>query len=231
MDDTDYTAQDPANSAVNESSDPARATDGVGDDAVGPGAGSGHGHLPWLGHRTPRGRVARQVARRHRRERIAGILIAVLGVAVLVVAFVALRQPKTTGTAAGSDTRVVSPAPSPSGGTAGHSSSKTSSSSSSHHLAVAKPLIVLNQTTTPDLGQQAASRFHAGGWPISSVQENYQNDVITTTAYYDPATAGAEHAAQALVRQYPTIHRVAARFTQLPAGPVVVVLTSDYSSG
>ena len=62
------------------------------------------------------------------------------------------------------------------------------------------------------------------------MQEGYQNDVITTTAYYDPAVPGAQKAAQALARQYPTIHRVAEKFPELPAGPVVVVLTTDYSS-
>jgi hypothetical protein len=94
-----------------------------------------------------------------------------------------------------------------------------------------QPLIVLNQTTTPDLAQQAAARFRSGGWRVTSAQEGYQNDVITTTAYYDPAISGAQRAAQALARQFPTIDRVAERFPELPAGPVVVVLTTDYTSG
>lgn len=192
----------------------------------------GHGHhLHWPG-RSPRGRVARQMARRHRRERIAGILIAVLGIAVLVVAIVALRHPKQTGTAAGSDTHVSSAAPTSSGkpSSGSSSSSRSPSGSSTNRVAGAKPLIVLNQTSTPDLARQAAGRFRSGGWHVTSIQEGYQNDVITTTAYYDPSIPGALRAANALRRQYATIHRVAERFAELPAGPVVVVLTTDYSS-
>lgn len=191
------------------------------------------------------GRIQRQMARRHRRDRIAGILVALLGIAVLIVAFLALRNPKHPATAAGSDTHSVapaSPAPSspltlhtsasaPSGSTRTTSAGPSGATSSPTGAIGSQPLIVLNQTTTPNLAHEAASRFRAGGWQVTSVQEGYQNDVITTTAYYDPAVAGAEAAAQALSRQYPTIDRVGERFPQLPAGPVVVVLTTDYTSG
>lgn len=197
--------------------------------------------------RTPRGggagprtgRVERQLARRRRRERIIGILIAVLGVAVLVIAFIALRNPQHSATAAGTDTHQSTTRPSPSPSSSPSSSSTTSSASTSRSGASSsgtpsatgsKPLIVLNQTTTPGLAQQAAARFERGGWRVTSSQDGYQNDVITTTAYYDPAVAGAKRAALALQRQFATIHRVAERFTQLPAGPVVVVLTTDYSA-
>lgn len=182
------------------------------------------------------GRVERQLARRRRRERIIGILIAVLGVAVLVIAFVALRNPQRSATAAGTDTHQSTPQPSPSVSSSSSSTPSTSpspsgaSSSGTPSVTGSKPLIVLNQTTTPGLAQQAATRFERGGWRVTSSQDGYQNDVITTTAYYDPAVAGAKRAALALQRQFATIHRVAERFTQLPAGPVVVVLTTDYSA-
>ena len=188
------------------------------------------------GLRAPRGRIARQLARRRRRERVIGVLIAVLGVAVLVVAFVALRNPRHAATAAGTDTRASSPAVSRSSAPSSNSSSTSSAppsgsgSTSSAPGVGSKPLIVLNQTTTPDLAAQAAQRFRSGGWTVDSTQEGYQNDVITTTAYYDPSIPGALRAANALRRQYATIHRVAERFAELPAGPVVVVLTTDYSS-
>ncbi len=183
------------------------------------------------------GRVQRQLARRRQRERVIGILIGVLGIAVLVIAFLALRNPHQSATAAGTDTHQSVPqTTSPSGGAGSSSSTSPSSGSSSGSSSTStpgaigsKPLIVLNQTTTPDLAQQAAQRFKRAGWSVSSTQEAYQNDVITTTAYYDPAVAGAKRAALALQRQFATIHRVAERFTQLPAGPVVVVLTTDYS--
>ncbi|HEY8300751.1 MAG TPA: LytR C-terminal domain-containing protein [Jatrophihabitans sp.] len=179
------------------------------------------------------GRIERQVARRHRRDRIAGVLIAVLGVAVAIIAIVALRNPHTNATAAGTDTHHASSSV-PAKPSASHpltlSPSATPSSHRSSAPAGAEPLVVLNQTTTPGLASQAAQRFRTGGWKVTGVQEAYQNDVITTTAYYDPAVAGAQKAAQELAKQYPTIHRVAAKFPELPAGPVVVVLTTDYSS-
>ena len=175
------------------------------------------------------GRVERQLARRRRRERLIGILIAVLGVAVLVIAFLALRNPRQGATAAGTDTHQSTPGSAP---TVVPSSSIPSSATSSGPASLigSKPLIVLNQTTTPDLAAQAAQRFKRAGWHVGSTQEGYQNDVITTTAYYDPAIAGAKRAALALQRQFATIHRVAERFPELPPGPVVVVLTTDYAA-
>lgn len=183
-----------------------------------------------LGLHAPRGRVARQLARRRRRERVIGALIAVLGVAVLVVAFFALRHPHQAATAAGSDTRKMTPSASKSVAPSSSAPTSPSVSSSSGSAIGSKPLIVLNQTTTPDLAAQAAQRFRSSGWHVASTQEGYQNDVITTTAYYDPSVPGAQQAAEALRKQFTTIHRVAERFAQLPPGPVVVVLTTDYSS-
>ncbi len=91
------------------------------------------------------------------------------------------------------------------------------------------PLVVLNNTTTAGLAKQAAQRFRAGGWTVTS-SGNLTNNIISTCAYYDPATAGAKAAAKALQAQFPTIKRVEPKFTGLPSGPVVVVLTPDYSS-
>jgi cytoskeletal protein RodZ len=177
------------------------------------------------------GRFERQLARRRQRERLIGVLIAVLGVAVLVVAFLALRNHHQAATAAGTDTHQSTPQPSPSVSSSSTSTSSSGApSSGSPKVIGSKPLVVLNQTTTTGLAQQAAARFKHGGWRVTSAQDGYQNDVITTTAYYDPAVAGAKRAALALRRQFATIHRVAARFPQLPTGPVVVVLTTDYSA-
>jgi hypothetical protein len=60
---------------------------------------------------------------------------------------------------------------------------------------------------------------------------NLRNDIISTCAYYDPAASGARTAAAMLMRQFPAIKRTAPKFDGLPAGPVVVVLTPDYTSG
>ncbi len=91
------------------------------------------------------------------------------------------------------------------------------------------PLIVLNNTTIPGLAKAAAQRFAAGGWTVTDTA-NLRDTIISTCAYYDPAVPDAKAAAQALRAQYPTIKRVKAKFAQLPRGPVVVVLTPDYSA-
>jgi hypothetical protein len=92
------------------------------------------------------------------------------------------------------------------------------------------PLVVLNNTATPGLAQQAERTFRAGGWTVTSVG-NITNEIISSCAYYDPGVSGALAAATALRAQFPAIRRIAPRFAQLPSGPIVVVLTSDYTSG
>lgn len=171
---------------------------------------------------------------------MAGVLVVCLGIAVLVVAFVALREPKghvsghrassvshrsSSSAPGGSSTAKSSTAPSRRSSSAPHVGDTKSSSS-----AKTVPLIVLNNTTVQGLAKRAAERFEGGGWTVTRF-DNYQNDIVSTCAYYDPAVAGAEAAAQALRRQFPTIKRVKERFPELPSGPVVVVLTPDYSEG
>jgi LytR cell envelope-related transcriptional attenuator len=181
------------------------------------------------------GRLAKQQARRQQRERLAGVLVVLVGLFVAAVAVVALGQPNghhNTALSARSGRtaapkRSASPhRPSP----ARRSSVPTTPGTGSGAPAQAVPLIVLNNTTTSGLAKQAAQRFQSGGWTVTRY-DNYQNDIISTCAYYDPAVQGALAAAQALQQQYPTIKRVAPKFLGLPTGPVVVVLTPDYSAG
>ena len=87
---------------------------------------------------------------------------------------------------------------------------------------------MLNDTRTTGLAQSAADAFRAGGWTVTDVA-SISADVATTTAYYDPSVTGAEQAAQALHTQFPAIGRTKERFAGLPAGPVVVVLSADYT--
>ena len=188
------------------------------------------------------GRTARQLARRRHRERIVGFLVVCLGVAVLVVALFALREPNGHVASAQSNSGGPSNVAQHSTGGAGKTPPKstpvthpTTSSHSSSHPTHAIPLVVLNNTSIHGLAQQAAQRFESGGWTIT-MYGDYQNDIASTCAYYDPAAPGAQAAAEALQAQYPAIKRVAPRFTPdagaqpLPSGPVVVVLTDDYST-
>ena len=92
------------------------------------------------------------------------------------------------------------------------------------------PLVVLNNTTTPGLAGVAAQRFKAGGWTVSDTG-NLTNDIASTCAYFEAGNTQAEAAAKALQAQFPAIKRVREKFPDCPAGPVVVVLTPDYSAG
>ena len=165
---------------------------------------------------------------------------------MLIVAFFALRNPKHATTEAGSDTRAVTPSASATASSsAATPSSASSSTKPSRHPSPAHttkstavgslPLIVLNDTQTAHLARDAATRFEGGGWNVTTYDETYHNVISSTVAYYDPSVAGAQKAAEALQKQYPTIKRVLPRFAPaaggdpLPSGPVVVVLTSDYS--
>jgi hypothetical protein len=150
------------------------------------------------------------------------------------VAIVALREPNGHGaTAAAGRTSALSSthAPTP-------TASKTHPASSAPPTADVQsgarvkdvPLVVLNNTTTTGLAKQAAQRFESGGWTVTRY-DNYQNSILSTCAYYDPAQPGSKAAAEALQAQYPTIKRVEPKFAELPSGPIVVVLTPDYSAG
>jgi hypothetical protein len=107
---------------------------------------------------------------------------------------------------------------------ASHSSSKTSSTDSTPNV----PVTVLNNTNSSGLAETAVARLKNGGWTAKN-GGNFVGDILSTAAYYDPNSAGAQAAAQALRIQFPAIKRVVQRFGGLPEGPIILVLTTDYS--
>ncbi len=162
-----------------------------------------------------------------------------LGIVVLVVAIIALREPKghvaAQVTASNATRQSSSSAPRKPGRPSSSTSSAprqgdSQSTSSADTSAKSVPLIVLNNSTVTGLAQLASQQFEAAGWTVSRF-DNYQNDIISSCAYYDPSVAGAKKAAQALQVEFTGIKRVKERFPGLPSGPVVVVLTGDYSTG
>lgn len=90
------------------------------------------------------------------------------------------------------------------------------------------PLVVLDNTGRPDLARSASHRFTQGGWTVTETS-TFEGDILSTAAYYDPGTPGARMAAEALQRQFPEIQRVRPKFVGLGSGPLIVVLTFDYS--
>ena len=182
--------------------------------------------------------MAGRNAQRPMWDRVGGIAVALLGVVVLVVAIIALRHPQGHTARAGAPTasptrntvtaRPASSSAAPSTPAPSTPTSPSTSASPSVPAGGKVPLIVLNQTSTIGLAAKAGATFQAGGWTVTSVG-SLRNDVISTTAYYDPTVAGAQAAAEALQVQFPAIKRVLPKFAELPAGPIVVVLTSDYT--
>jgi hypothetical protein len=79
------------------------------------------------------------------------------------------------------------------------------------------------------LAAQAAASYAAAGWTQTS-SGNYTapDGILSTCAYYDPTVTGAEAEAEALKAKFPGIDRVEPKFSDLPAGPIVVVLTPGY---
>ncbi|MDT4908494.1 MAG: hypothetical protein QOI69_1735 [Pseudonocardiales bacterium] len=186
--------------------------------------------------------MTRQLDNRQRRERLAGIVLAMLGVAVLIIALYALRSPNGHGTVAATGTTTTQPAAKATPMSTAPATTPratptvtptktpavTPTATTSQPAAGTLPLVVLNNTKVAGLAAQAKARFESGGWTVTSTG-NLVNNIASTCAYYDPAVAGAQAAAQALQTQFPTIKRVMPKFAELPTGPVVVVLTSDYS--
>jgi hypothetical protein len=177
--------------------------------------------------------VTRQLARRRRRESLAGLVVAALGVVVAVVAVVALQHPdgwsagQPAAARAAATAAHASPASSPPSSTAvGSSPSPTPSATAP---SVRLPLVVVNSTGRLGLAAAAAERFRAGGWTVSLLA-NFTGPVSSSCVYYDPSAPHARDAAMGLQRQFPDIRRIAARFDPLPAGPLVVVLADDYSA-
>jgi hypothetical protein len=163
-------------------------------------------------------------------------VLAIVGVAVLVVAVFALQHPDGRGVKAGTKvvtttrsattSHAVSP---PATRTTSGPASSTPRTGSTTSTPGRLPLVVLNNTTVQGLAKGAAARFRAGGWTVTQYA-NYQNDIASTCAYYDPSVSGAHEAALALQAQYPTIKRVKEQFSELGrfASPIVVILVADY---
>ena len=165
---------------------------------------------------------------RRRLEPILGVLLVVVGVAVAVLAVTALNHPngrlanrasQSISSSSAASHPGSSPAPSPSQSRV----SATSSPAGSGRL----PLVVLNNTSQVSAGT-AAQRVEQGGWTVTDTS-TFDGSILSTAVYYDPAVAGAQAAAESLQQQFPAIKRVKEKFDGLPAGPLIVVLTGDYS--
>jgi hypothetical protein len=167
---------------------------------------------------------------KHRRvERIIGVVLALVGLGVAAIAIIALNHPqgRSAVTASGIPTGAESSLASAASKSVTKSASPSKSSSSP--IVPARPaLIVLDDSGRSGLASTAADRFRNAGWTVTSTGD-FSGAIISTAAYYDANVPGAQAAAEALQRQFPAIQRVKEKFSGLPEGPIVVVLTTDYS--
>jgi len=165
---------------------------------------------------------------------VLGALLAVAGVALVIVAFLVLRggddgSPTVglpTQSAAVTPSASTAPTTGPSPTTSARPSATPSPSaarSTAPAVAPILPVTVLNNSRVHLLAASWARRLNAGGWP-TPVKGNYSGGVIAqTTVYYGP---GQEASAQRLARQF-GFGRVLPRFSGLPGSGLTLVLTRD----
>jgi hypothetical protein len=184
--------------------------------------------------------------------RLLGAVLAIAGVALLVIGLITLRGkpgdaggprpgavpttattsspatgstgPSPTATPASTPRRTTTPAPT------SQPPARPSHTPTRPAPAPRAPLTVLNNTVQPGLAESAAARFSATGWQVALVG-NFAGRIPSTTVYYTPGDAAQQRAAQALAAQFPGIHRVLPRYSGLPPTPagLVVVLTRDWT--
>lgn len=177
---------------------------------------------------------------RRKIEYVLGVLALVIALPLLGLAFVALSHPHgrqaSHATAIPTDSSdqpsatpstSTTPSATKSAGTSA-STSKTPSAPATTTASARPAVIVLDNTSTSELTATAVSRLQSGGWQASN-GGTFDGDILSTAVYYDPSVSGAQQAAIALQAQFPAIKRVKEKFDGLPEGPLVLVLTSDYS--
>jgi len=174
--------------------------------------------------------------------RLLGAVLALAGVALLVVGVLALGNRGSSPPAAGpapSSTAVTTAATSPSPvQTSAEATSAppvttttTTAPPPPSRPAVARaPLTVLNNSTIAGLADRAAAAAERRGWRIVQVG-NFAGRLPMTTAYYTPGNAAEEQAARELAAEFPQIGQVLPRYAGLPPTPpgVVLVVTRDWT--
>jgi len=184
-----------------------------------------------MAHTAPPTNTSRRV------ERITGVLNALVGLGVAGIAIIALNHPngrslanstKIPTSSAASSKPAASPSGSKSASATATSEQSDANSVTSSPVTHGPALVVLSNTNRSQDTTLAAQRFRDQGWTVTDTG-SFDGAILSTAAYYYPDVAGAQAAALELQREFPAIKRVKEKFSGLPGGPIVVVLTSDYS--
>jgi hypothetical protein len=179
--------------------------------------------------------------------RLVGVLVALAGVALLIVGVVALGGggSGSSGAAPAPATPSVSTAPS-TAPSATRSTPPTRTSAAPRPSATPPrtvappasppatsaaraPLTVLNNSTIRGLADRAAAQVQDRGWQVAQVG-NFAGRLAVTTAYYTPGDAAGQAAALELAREFPQVDQVLPRYAGLPPTPagIVLVVTKDW---
>jgi LytR cell envelope-related transcriptional attenuator len=186
-------------------------------------------------------------------SRLLGAILAVAGVALLVIGLITLRgrSPedgnRPPGAAGGSSTSAPStasspPTTSPTATAAPTTNSPTTPapttpsaprSSPSDRTTVPAPpqvpITVLNNSKVHGLGERVADQVRGKGWQVPLVG-NFAGRIPVTTVYFTPGDAAGERAAQQFAAEFPAVQRVFPRYVGLPPTPagIVLVVTRDW---
>lgn len=191
--------------------------------------------------------------------RLAGIIVVLVGVALLIFGVVALGgsgspdsgaapAPVSPSASAGPSATSAPPSATPTADatvdpTAGTGVGSTvapppppaattaaPAPTPSRTTAARAPLTVLNNSVIRGLADRAASTVQARGWQVAQVG-NFAGQLPATTVYYSPGNAGEEAAARELAREFPQVSQVLPRYAGLPPTPagIVLVVTKDWS--
>ena len=185
--------------------------------------------------------------------RLAGIIVVLVGVALLIFGVVALGgggspdsgaapAPASPSASIGSSapaspsaTRSDTPSPVPTEGSGVGSTTAppppppppvttaAPAPTATRTTAARAPLTVLNNSVIRGLADRAASTVQSRGWQVAQVG-NFAGQLPATTVYYSPGNAGEEAAARELAREFPQVSQVLPRYAGLPPTPAGIVL-------
>jgi hypothetical protein len=185
--------------------------------------------------------------------RLVGALVALAGVALLIVGVVALgggddgspgaapappatsRPPAsassaatveptpTAGTGVGSAPAPSTAAPTVAPTTVPRTTPPPAPPTATRPSTARAPLTVLNNSTISGLADRAAREAQTRGWQVAQVG-NFAGRLPATTVYYTPGSATEEAAARQLAREFPQVAQVLPRYAGLPPTPAGIVL-------
>ena len=173
--------------------------------------------------------------------RLVGGVLALAGIALLVVGLLVLRDGEggSPGAAPAPATTASQPAVTTSPPTSATVTTAvptttvpppTTGAPSTLPPVARAPLTVLNNSTIAGLADRAAAAAERRGWQIAQVG-NFAGRLPVSTAYYTPGNAAEERAARQLAAEFPKIGQVLPRYAGLPPTPagIVLVVTRDWS--